>query len=342
MTYKVKHKMSAVLCSVAMAASIALAGCGHPSQSNYSLTPSPVTPAAEITAEPEATVSPEATISPQPTTSPEESEAPEATATPEASETPEESVSPAEPESTPEASAVPETKDDVDEEYADNTVAAVAAQATDNSGDDCGWVEDWSMADGGYCSLHPEWYGMAPVAPAESYSAPAAQAQPSSGITFYNQLDKRWSGQWVGSSQFGPHGCCPTAVAMMLSGRGIYMTPLEVGWLFNSWGIFGTNGYHGTSTDAWPMTADYFGWNHWDLYSSDDLYNALASGADVGLALNYGNSGHTVYVRGVDAYGNTTVYDGNSGGPYTKSIYTLWNQVYDPYEYYGVAVAIGR
>lgn len=304
--------------------SLILAGCSRPAPTNAA-TPSASaasTSAPVVSAEPsvsaEASATPEATI--------EASAEPESTAV---------SASPsASPSATPEASAPAE----------DATAASSEDTATvTDDGDDCGWISDPSMKDGGWCSLHPEWYGM----PANSSNSNASASQPAAtasygSITFYNQLDGRWRNQKVGDATFGPHGCCPTALAMMLSRRGIAMTPPEVGWMLNSWGIFGNsaNGFLGTRSDAWMQVADHYGWAWSELYTGDDLYNALAAGADVGLALNYGGAGHTVYVHGVDAYGNTTVYDGNSGGPYTKSVYTLMSQIYDPYTVGGAAVAV--
>ncbi len=311
---------------VTLLTALILAGCGHPSAATTSTSTPAVS--AEPTVSAEASVTPEASDTPEATI--EASAEPEATA--EATVSPAPSASPS---ATPEAAAPAE----------DATAAAKKETATvTNDGDDCGWVEDWSMPDGGWCSYHPEWYGKqanSSNSNAASASQPAATASYGS-VTFYNQLDGRWRNQKVGDAVFGPHGCCPTALAMMLSRRGIAMTPPEVGWMLNSWGIFGNsaNGFLGTRTDAWMQVADHYGWAWSELYTGDDLYNALASGADVGLALNYGGSGHTVYVHGVDAYGNTTVYDGNSSGPYTKSVYTLMTQIYDPYTVGGAAVAV--
>lgn len=299
-----------------ISASVMFAGCGRPVAVDTTPT---VSPQASASASAEATVE----ASAEPTVSATAEATAEATAIPSAS-----------PSATPEASAPAE----------DATAASSEDTATvTDDGDDCGWISDPSMKDGGWCSLHPGWYGMTADASNSNASAfqPAATASYGS-ITFYNQLDGRWRNQKVGDATFGPHGCCPTALAMMLSRRGIAMTPPEVGWMLNSWGIFGNaaNGFLGTRSDAWMQVADHYGWAWSELYTGDDLYNALAAGADVGLALNYGNSGHTVYVHGVDAYGNTTVYDGNSSGPYTKSVYTLMSQIYDPYSVGGAAVAV--
>ena len=320
-----------------IAASSMLTGCARKA--------APTAPVATLTPEPtvEATATPEASATPEATA--EASATPEATteATPEATVTPE-----ATPSAAPEATVTPSATPEAEAPVEDATAASKeeTATVTNDSGDDCGWVTDWNMADGGYCSLHPDWYGMPANNSGNSCSnASASQAQPAQSygtITFYNQLDGRWRNQQVGDATFGPHGCCPTALAMMLSRRGIYMTPPDVGWMLNSWGIFGNwaNGYLGTRSDAWEQVADHYGWAWSLLYTGDDLYNALAAGADVGLALNLGYAGHTVYVHGVDAYGNTTVYDGNSSGPYKKSVYTLMSQVYDPYSVDGAAVAI--
>ena len=297
---------------------VMLAGCGHLAKNTETAVPSAsAEPTATATVEPtaDATATLDATVEPS--------------ATPEATSTPEVTIAPT-PEATAQATAEP--------------TAEVSQAATD---DDCGWISDPSMADGGWCSYHPEWYGMTTDKTQNQTSNQNQQPQATATcgqVTFYNQLDGRWRNAKVGDATFGPHGCCPTALAMMLSSRGIAMTPLDVAYLLNSWGIFGNsaNGFLGTRSDAWPRIADYYGWQYSELYTADDLYNALAQGCDVGLALNYGGAGHTVYVRGVDAYGNTTVYDGNSSGPYTKSIYTLWGQIFDPYEIDGAAVAIAQ
>ena len=111
-----------------IAASSMLAGCVR------------TTAPADATATPSATITPEVT----------------AEATPNATVTPE-----ATPSATPEATATPSATPEADAPAEDATAATNEDTATvTNDGDDCGWISDPSMADGGWCSLHPEWYGM--------------------------------------------------------------------------------------------------------------------------------------------------------------------------------------
>lgn len=142
-----------------------LAGCGRAVKEadNSVATPSAsATPIATVEPSAEPTESAEATVEPTAEASPDsEAVQSEPTAEPEQISTPAPT-----PEATSEPTAIAEPSDN-------------ATTSTSTSGDDCGWIADYSMTDGGYCSLHPEWYGGAvPSSNQSSDTQTATAAEP--------------------------------------------------------------------------------------------------------------------------------------------------------------------
>lgn len=64
--------------------------------------------------------------------------------------------------------------------------------------DDCGWVNDPSYPDGGYCSYHPEWYAaVAAEQTTRTYSEPSYQDDYSQGNSNFQTWDEPYSGSAV-------------------------------------------------------------------------------------------------------------------------------------------------
>lgn len=78
-----------------------------------------------------------------------------------------------------------------------------AAPVRSNANDDCGWINDSSFPDGGYCSYHPEWYGLAAASvPTKSYSE-AYYEEPSGGTSNFQTWDEPYAGgaSYVGNAK---------------------------------------------------------------------------------------------------------------------------------------------
>ena len=142
-----------------ISASAMLAGC-----STRPVIPAETTPSASPTATAEASASPEATAEVTAEATESDPVLPNDSATDNQTETPITTPAP-----TPEAAAEP---------VATAEPGGSTSTVATTSGDDCGWVADYSMADGGHCSLHPEWYGGAIPSNTSSADAPATVTEP--------------------------------------------------------------------------------------------------------------------------------------------------------------------
>ncbi len=108
---------------------------------------------------------------------------------------------------------------------------------------------------------------------------------------YFWQKDRRWKNAKYGPLKFGPTGCVPTALAMIISGiKGYEILPLEIGdYLY-----FGTNqfnrpsvGASGASSRAVVLAAEHYGVRYELLKSYEDFERALREGKCVYLAVNY-------------------------------------------------------
>lgn len=143
---------------------------------------------------------------------------------------------------------------------------------------------------------------------------------------YYSQLDGRWSGRWYGMSTFGPSGCVPTSMAMVLRGHfGVNVTPVDTANRIYSYGGF-NQGYFGASGTDLVRGLNSYGRSVTTINSLAELNNYLSKGYPVIMFVNVG-IGHAVVAHGYSNGGYTTVYD-----PYGKQFYngtvatgTLWS-----------------
>lgn len=203
-------------------------------------------------------------------------------------------------------------------------LSAVPVTAVQAESDDCGWVTDWSRADGGYCSYHPEWYG-GTASSGTSYSA-SSSADYSSGyaapksFTVYYQYSNPYT--VIGNGNMRANGCVPTAAAMLGSYYGNNMSPTDWGWYLYGTGNFNNSCGHGGTDASWYDVAGALGLTAWDIYDYDSLVSALQSGATVAAHVYYGGGTHAMLLTGYNN-GTTTVYE-SIGGCYTRSVSSVW------------------
>lgn len=140
------------------------------------------------------------------------------------------------------------------------------------------------------------------------------------GLTYYSQLDNRWSSKMyssVGNSSqtIGTSGCGPTSSAMVVSSIKGNITPKEMADLYVKYGYRSAN--QGTYWSAFKWTADAFNIGYSECYKLDDAIAKLKDNNYIIASCNQGlftYGGHFIVLTGVE-------------GDYIK--------VYDPYLYNG-------
>lgn len=158
-----------------------------------------------------------------------------------------------------------------------------------------------------------------------SYSAP-----------YFSQLDGRWSGNWYGSWRFGPTGCVPTVMAMLISGvTGATVRPDQVGGYLYYNTLEFNRSFLGTSSRGVVLSARNWGLRSEALNSPQALSQALQQGYFVAAAVGSSRfilaGGHELLLKDY-SNGNTYVMDPyNPGNNGWYSIQYLWNvQSTDP------------
>ncbi|WYJ90843.1 hypothetical protein A5888_002611 [Enterococcus sp. 9E7_DIV0242] len=142
---------------------------------------------------------------------------------------------------------------------------------------------------------------------------------------YYSQLDPSWSGITYGRYKFGPTGCVPTSMAMVLRGSyGINVSPVDTANRIYQYGGFNQQYYGSSATDLFRGIRSY-GRSISNINSLNELNDYLAKGYPVIMFVNVG-IGHAVVAHNY-SNGKTNVYD-----PYGKQFYngwvstsTLWN-----------------
>lgn len=150
-------------------------------------------------------------------------------------------------------------------------------------------------------------------------------------ITFYSQLDSRWSTKTYGQYSFGKTGCGCTAIAMIITGiTGNEVHPDIVGDYLYQVGTYNYSTYGNTGSSNIKAA------EHWNvkvepIYSYEEMVMQLQSGKILYVAENPGiftsqGTTHALVVFGNDP-NNVTVYDPNGGktnGTYNARV--IWDQ----------------
>ncbi len=147
-------------------------------------------------------------------------------------------------------------------------------------------------------------------------------------VPYYSQRNGAWAGVRIGEGgNFGSTGCVPTSAAMILNHFGIGGSPLDVGYLMNSWGNYNSGYGHGTDSGALLNVGAAYGLAVNAFADYDSLYYALSRGKLVAACIG-GNSAYThcVVLYGLDPYGNTTVAN-PTGGVYRTNIASIVNNM---------------
>ena len=140
------------------------------------------------------------------------------------------------------------------------------------------------------------------------------------GLTYYSQIDSRWSNKMYSSvgdrsQTIGTSGCGPTSSAMVVSSIKGTITPDVMAGLYTQYGYRSAN--QGTYWSAFRWTADVFNIGYRECYRLDDVVAKLRNNHYIIASCNQGlftYGGHFIVLTGVE-------------GNYIK--------VYDPYLYNG-------
>lgn len=149
---------------------------------------------------------------------------------------------------------------------------------------------------------------------------PNVQVGEYAGLTYYSQLDSRWSSKMYSSvgntsQTIGSSGCGPTSSAMVVSSIKGNITPDTMAELYTQYGYRSAS--QGTYWSAFKWTADVFDIGYSECYKLDDAVAKLKDNNYIIASCNQGlftYGGHFIVLIGVE-------------GDYIK--------VYDPYLYNG-------
>lgn len=135
------------------------------------------------------------------------------------------------------------------------------------------------------------------------------------GVSYYCQLDGKWTWARVGINNFGQTGCCPTTLTMVVNTlNGTNYTPLDMGRLLNSAGLF-NNTKDGAGGKAIRFVANKFGLSYKNNLNVNTAKQELLKGNMVAAAVAggkfcpYANVTHEILLFGLDANGYTNAYD---------------------------------
>lgn len=153
-----------------------------------------------------------------------------------------------------------------------------------------------------------------------SEKTPSVEIGEYAGLTYYSQLDNRWSSKMYSSIEnksqtIGSSGCGPTSAAMVVSSIKGNITPDKMAELYTKYGYRSAN--QGTYWSAFKWTADIFDIEYSECYKLDDAVEKLKDNNYIIASCNQGlftYGGHFIVLIGIE-------------GDYIK--------VYDPYLYNG-------
>jgi len=133
------------------------------------------------------------------------------------------------------------------------------------------------------------------------------------GFPIYIQTDPRWTNAPYGSSQVGPSGCGPSAMAMIITAlTGQPVTPDQTAKKAGDDGMYISG--EGSSHDVAPDLAKHYGLKATRIkFDVTSISNAIKSGSYVILsgkgALPFTKGGHYIMIRGVTADGKWKIGD---------------------------------
>ena len=126
------------------------------------------------------------------------------------------------------------------------------------------------------------------------------------GLTYYSQIDQRWSGKMYSSTgnsaqTIGTSGCGPTSAAMIVTACKGAITPDQMADLFVKYGYRSDN--NGTYLSAFRFVADTFNIEYQETYKLDTAVELLRNNNYLVISVNNGlftTGGHLMAIMGID------------------------------------------
>ena len=137
---------------------------------------------------------------------------------------------------------------------------------------------------------------------------------------YYSQRDGRWVNTWFNGVTFGDTGCAMTVLAMIASGYGINLNPVQAGYTGQKVGTF-NNPTYGSDQRTILSTAHHYGLKTQVLYSTASIVDKLKAGYSVALAVDVPGGSHEITLSGY-SNGYTSVLD-----PWNHYFFNGWYSV---------------
>lgn len=126
------------------------------------------------------------------------------------------------------------------------------------------------------------------------------------GLTYYSQLDSRWSNKMYSSinnsnQTIGSSGCGPTSASMIVTATKGTITPDTMADLFVKYGYRSAN--NGTYLSAFRFVADTFDIEYKETYRLDEAVELLRNNHYLVVSANNGlftTGGHLMAIMGID------------------------------------------
>ncbi|MQW24058.1 MULTISPECIES: C39 family peptidase [unclassified Lactococcus] len=128
-------------------------------------------------------------------------------------------------------------------------------------------------------------------------------------MPYYSQRDSRWVNKKYAGYTLGNTGCGMASMAMIISGFGTTVTPVQTADYAHAYRTFDRYPEVGSAQSDLTMVANHWGLNYKVMSSANELANYLSQGYTATVCLDLGNGvRHIVVLRGYSG-GYTTVTD---------------------------------
>lgn len=190
-------------------------------------------------------------------------------------------------------------------------IAWYVYQAGDKNGAEVGKKSGWYSINGTL-----KYYNASTTSYTKQFSMP-----------YYSQRDPRWVNKYYAGYTLGNTGCGMASIAMIVSGFGKAITPVQAADYAHTYGSFDRYPEVGSAQSDLTMVASHWGINYKVMSSSSQIASYLSQGYPATVCLDLGNGvRHIVVLRGYSG-GYTTVTDPWNGAIFSgrHSVSQVWS-----------------
>ena len=159
------------------------------------------------------------------------------------------------------------------------------------------------------------------------YNANTSSYTKQFSMPYYSQRDTRWVNKYYAGYTLGNTGCGMASIAMVVSGFGKTITPVQAADYAHTYGSFDRYPEVGSAQSDLTMVASHWGINYKVMSLSSQLASYLSQGYPTTVCLDLGNGvRHIVVLRGYSG-GYTTVTDPWNGVIFSgrHSVSQIWS-----------------